>query len=866
MNAFSRSSILQKKTLSGYCRLLIVLAVFFSFLIFISPFSRPVLNLEVVSNISGVSQLFFNNGKIYSEEDSIRLDVKAGDNRLAYPLSIVASPVRWDPLNSPGTIEVRSNSVTVLGVKLLSDGMSFKALNQIGSIDSVSGKTVIHMQEDAFDPELELSFDVAQFSQASALLSAVVGVAAAIVVLLLIHFANDLKALFRALPSWLFVIALLAFLNLYVFYDQVLGQNVFPWDFSLTYHAVPNYWLASMHSGQFPFWVPFQGMGYPLLMNMQSGLFYLPNYFFYVFNVPYSLHAAVVFQVVHVFFGGIGAYVLLRKSGHDVVTSAIGSVAYNLFGGFFCNSEHLDIVRSFVFLPWIFAGLVDLMRNGVKPFPLIIVPLMLLLQWTGGYPGSSISIVFISFLLIFVSAIFKECSWKHFLIGGGLIMSGVIMASPAFFPVLMLKGDIARAAESGSLAKTFVSPVNLTSLMQRIDHAGLPNDISMRSLHILIIPFVFIFFVNMGIFKRNLGMAAVGCCALLMAMGGWFFDIIVKFFPPLGYSRFPSADYRGFIALALIYFAMLGYQQYKTSSFGIVKDRLIRFALFGVLTYFVVDPLLANGDAFFFLLVTILLVIVALCIHRLKLSPLTIFVLFFSIQVADFIRVEAGGVYWNNLAISEAHAKKFGSLETPATLLTKRIEGLDARAERSDEFMGHVLGFQGYLTGIYMVGDYSGPMQFLRQRYIVGNPDLLSYAKKAWTPVIFNTQPGAEEAITAIKSGKDATTERVKLMLYKPNQIEYEVKSDSGFGFLENETYFPGWTMTLDNGIKLAAKDIHGFRYWEMPAGNYKAVAKFNMPYFRTGIILAICGVIGYLLGVACLLKFRKKKRPLSAA
>jgi hypothetical protein len=91
------------------------------------------------------------------------------------------------------------------------------------------------------------------------------------------------------------------------------------------------------------------------------------------------------------------------------------------------------------------------------------------------------------------------------------------------------------------------------------------------------------------------------------------------------------------------------------------------------------------------------------------------------------------------------------------------------------------------------------------------------------------------------------------------------VKSDSGFGFLENETYFPGWTMSLANGVKVQAKEIHGFRYWEMPAGNYKAVAKFEMPYFRTAILLAICGLIGYLLGVMCLITLRKKQPQLAA-
>lgn len=859
MNVFFRSNIFQKKSFAEYFRSLLILTIFFSLVGFFTPISRPVLNIEMVSSVSGTSQLFFNDGNGYSEDNSMKEVVIAGRNSLAYPLSIQASPVRWDPLNSPGTIEVLDTRVSVFGLGFLPGAMSFKALNQIESINNLSDKSVIRMQESAFDPELELTFDAEQVSRVRIMLSVLIGFAVSLLFLVLLHFASDIKALFSRLPAWLYVVCLLAFLNLYVFYDQLFGQSVFPWDFSLTYHAIPNYWLTSLQAGQFPSWVPFQGMGYPLLMNMQSGLFYPPNYIFYVFNIPYTLHAAVVFQVMHVFFAGLGAYVLLRKSGHDVLASVIGSVAYNLFGGFFCNSEHLDIVRSFAFLPWIFAGLVDLMRNGVKPFPLIVLPVLLLFQWTGGYPGSSISIVFISCVFIFGSAIAKECSWKHFIIGGGLMMSGVLMASPAFFPVLMLKGEIARSAEAGNLAKTFIAPVNLLSLIQRIDFPGLPGDVSMRSLHVLIIPFVFVFFMSVKVFKRNVGMTAVAACALFMGMGGWFFDAVTKVFPPLGYSRFPSADYRGFIALALIYFAMLGYQEYKNSSVGVVKDRLVRFTLFAVLSYFAVDPLLLNQDAFVFSLITILMVIVALCVHRFRLNPAVVFVLFFSIQVIDFIRVEDGQAYWDNPSISAVHAEKFGSLQTPAPLLVQRIKGVDSRAERSDAFTGQDFGYQGYLTGIYMVGDYSGPMQFLRQRYIVGNPDLLSFAKRAWTPIFFKAQPDAQEAIEAIQTGADAASDRVQLSLYKPNQIEYDVKSTSGFGFLENETYFPGWTMNVNDGIQVTAKDVHGFRYWDMPAGTYKAVAKFNMPYFRTAVFLAVFGLLAYLLSVACLLMFRKK-------
>ena len=32
----------------------------------------------------------------------------------------------------------------------------------------------------------------------------------------------------------------------------------------------------------------------------------------------------------------------------------IGAIAFQFFGGFYANSEHVDIVRGFVLLPWLF--------------------------------------------------------------------------------------------------------------------------------------------------------------------------------------------------------------------------------------------------------------------------------------------------------------------------------------------------------------------------------------------------------------------------------------------------------------------------------------------------------------------------------
>ena len=59
-------------------------------------------------------------------------------------------------------------------------------------------------------------------------------------------------------------------------------------------------------------WMPFQSMGYPFLLNLQTGVFYPPMWVFPLLRIPYTLPAAVVLQCLHVFAGALGMYVLAR--------------------------------------------------------------------------------------------------------------------------------------------------------------------------------------------------------------------------------------------------------------------------------------------------------------------------------------------------------------------------------------------------------------------------------------------------------------------------------------------------------------------------------------------------------------------------
>ena len=72
------------------------------------------------------------------------------------------------------------------------------------------------------------------------------------------------------------------------------------------------FWTAVVRDGVFPQWIPFQQMGYPFALQMQSGMNYLPLWIFPALNLPYTLRAAIVFQCLHVLVGAIGMFLLAR--------------------------------------------------------------------------------------------------------------------------------------------------------------------------------------------------------------------------------------------------------------------------------------------------------------------------------------------------------------------------------------------------------------------------------------------------------------------------------------------------------------------------------------------------------------------------
>jgi hypothetical protein len=85
--------------------------------------------------------------------------------------------------------------------------------------------------------------------------------------------------------------------NLIIFFRHYFLDYGFPWDFGQGYYAIVTYWTNLVSQGYIPSWIPYQQMGYPMSLLLQSGMHYPAFWIFPLFKIQYTLNAAVVFSV-----------------------------------------------------------------------------------------------------------------------------------------------------------------------------------------------------------------------------------------------------------------------------------------------------------------------------------------------------------------------------------------------------------------------------------------------------------------------------------------------------------------------------------------------------------------------------------------
>lgn len=204
----------------------------------------------------------------------------------------------------------------------------------------------------------------------------------------------------RYIPYLLFlVIAVLAFSELVFFQHPVIYDMTdcfYPWRFHVG---------ECFQNGQFPYWNPYQDLGYPAHADPSSGAWY-PMVWLIGSTIGYNSYTIALELVIHVFIGGCGMYLLGQTLGFKKPVAVIAGISFMLCGIFIGNAQHLPYVIGAAWLPFLFHFYFKMIRHR-EWYNAVAAAFFLFLMITGGYPAYVI-ILFYFFLVSSIIFLIKS--------------------------------------------------------------------------------------------------------------------------------------------------------------------------------------------------------------------------------------------------------------------------------------------------------------------------------------------------------------------------------------------------------------------------------------------------------------------------
>jgi hypothetical protein len=653
-------------------------------------------------------------------------------------------------------------------------------------------------------------------------------------------------------------IAVLAAENLLVFWRHYFGGYGFPWDFLGSYYAAAAYWTEAVSRGPLPMWMPFQSMGYPFLLNLQTGLFYPPMWVFPLLSIPYTLPAAVVFQCLHVFAGALGMYALVRGLLRSRREALLAAFCFQLFGGFYSNAQHVDIVRSFALTPWLlWACVPPRPSEGDTPRRLLLAPLFVFAMAVGGYPGNLIAALFlvpVFAALVVVQRRFARPAWRWAGALAASTMVGLAMAAIHLGPAWMYRDELLRYHNAERILRASLGIAHLPGLL--LENRGMPLDKSMSSTFVGVAVLAGVCFLTWTSLKRLWPYVALTVLSAGMAAGNTLplAPLLRRLFPPLGFSRFPSSDYRGVFAILLILLAAAGWRDLRHRRLGATGFllRLLPVTLFAgwsIARLYGERPYWPDRGQ---VELGVVATFAALAAWRMRPAVWTGLLAMLAAVSLNASRVLPRIEGWVEADVIEI-CRLFAP--TPARMYdTGIVVAPDLLATREGSRPPRDLGdgpyrASGYLRGDFLIADFGAAAGLQARDTLMRDQRYLAFMCREWTPVLVDLQDttgGSVQVLSLPAKTLRATRDpRIVPESFDLDGARYLVETDQPLLLVENEIYFPGWSSDRAGDAVRVNGSLRG---WRLPAGTYTLETRFRLPGLR---LFAAVSAAAWILWVA---------------
>lgn len=387
---------------------------------------------------------------------------------------------------------------------------------------------------------------------------------------------------------WRFA-GLLAGLVFVTFAEVIVGNSAFVTkDFAQFGYGLAHHHRESFWNGEIPLWNPLSECGIPFLAQWNTLVLYPGSLFYVLFPLDWSLS---VFCVLHLYLGGLGAYLLGRRHTDNNLAGAIAGLIFAFNGFVQACLMWPNNIAALGWMPWVFLTAVSAWREGGRK--LLLASLVGAMQMLTGAP----EIILCTWLLVagylvwdwFQSGAAAKRDRQPILRFIGLVGFITLLTSAQMIPFLDLLQHSARQAQedmvdwpTSRLAWVrFVMPLFQTVWMdiELYDHIdqGWIHSYYVGGIAVVLSCIALV----AGRSRSARWMGAAILFTIVLAMGDNFFvyPLLAKIFP-LGFVRYPVKFLT--IAAALFPFlAAIGLRDALNSQNGDSRGRLAIGATIG---------------------------------------------------------------------------------------------------------------------------------------------------------------------------------------------------------------------------------------------------------------------------------------------
>ncbi len=217
---------------------------------------------------------------------------------------------------------------------------------------------------------------------------------------------------------------------------------LFPWDFRTVHLPLATFLADSLRAGQFPLWDPYTYCGNPIFANIQAATFYPPAFLCSLAAAMFGagvlvklLVASVVAQTV---LAGITTFFLMRRLGAKPGAAWISGTVFELGCFFAAQAEHIGAMQAACWLPLIWLSVFEL-RGRLRPRWLAALAVSLGMMVLAGLPQVAVAGFASALVLALLMRRTQSASWKT----AGFVALGacwaILIAAVQFVPTYQLE-------------------------------------------------------------------------------------------------------------------------------------------------------------------------------------------------------------------------------------------------------------------------------------------------------------------------------------------------------------------------------------------------------------------------------------------